>query len=827
MPTIAEQIREERAKFGQRDFNYQTPKWIDQLEDELGEMRRRLDRVESRFPKNSYTKHLVREGHIHKFTAGGALTGYDYIIDDSYSGLAGLSVFTATGHEAKLYGTIQAAFEAANAAGIDASFLICEGTYQEQVTTHPSFAESWKIDGVGKGTRWQATDNGQILWSIGVNEEVGAGRIELNNIWFDLQSFTGCKALDDGLGTEVYIDDCEFATGGSTTSIAVGLNGLSYLSVTNCGFRGAGIGIRTDGLYDAYIAGNRGLTGFFSGIFLDITAGQGSYKILGNEADGIRITGAANPTNSILIIGNEVTGISFVSGAVHGLVVSDNNFRPDAAEIALDFSGLTIDSHGITVTGNNFRKPTLGSADAVVLDANMLSGVLSNNTFYEYALVDCITGTAGASFQVFHNETEAGALADAGSPVGHLPSTGVAAVVVEEDNSVVSAGASTIDFTEPDATLTSVTGSAPTQEVDVNMALYALLSGRSGGQTLIGGTAASNNLVLQSTSHATRGQITANDNVAINGRLNVGSAAVPGSTIRAIFRTWGNLGAGTSSMAQVHLTGTQTANSTNRRGFEFIGDYDLDGFNLTDFYGLVSTPILRDQIGTSVVTNYTAQRGGIDCRAVATDAHAFDAVVVSIETLATNTYGYRARNQGTVGVTNAYGVYVEDQSGAATSNIGVYIGLGATYSLQLASTAGTAASGITFGTDTNLYRSGAGVLKTDDKLWVAGDFEHDGDNLGFYGIGPIARPSAYTQTYSTADKTHANPTATALTDNSGGTAGQTLAAITGGGAACENATKDAVASLADEVNKLIADMADVKQLSNSIIDDLQSLGLVQ
>lgn len=36
---------------------------------------------------------------------------------------------------------------------------------------------------------------------------------------------------------------------------------------------------------------------------------------------------------------------------------------------------------------------------------------------------------------------------------------------------------------------------------------YALLAGRSGGQTLIGGTAASNKLILQSTSNATRGDI--------------------------------------------------------------------------------------------------------------------------------------------------------------------------------------------------------------------------------------------------------------------------------------------------------------------------------
>lgn len=53
---------------------------------------------------------------------------------------------------------------------------------------------------------------------------------------------------------------------------------------------------------------------------------------------------------------------------------------------------------------------------------------------------------------------------------------------------------------------------------------------------------------------------------------------------------------------------------------------------------------------------------------------------------------------------------------AGTNNIGVRIAKANTYSLQLSDTDGTAASGITFGTDTNLYRSAADTLKTDDAL---------------------------------------------------------------------------------------------------------------
>lgn len=49
--------------------------------------------------------------------------------------------------------------------------------------------------------------------------------------------------------------------------------------------------------------------------------------------------------------------------------------------------------------------------------------------------------------------------------------------------------------------------------------------------------------------------------------------------------------------------------------------------------------------------------------------------------------------------------------------------------------------------DTNLYRSAANVLKTDDKFVVAlelevgGDLNHDGENVGFYGATPVTQPT--------------------------------------------------------------------------------------
>lgn len=116
-----------------------------------------------------------------------------------------------------------------------------------------------------------------------------------------------------------------------------------------------------------------------------------------------------------------------------------------------------------------------------------------------------------------------------------------------------------------------------------------------------------------------------------------------------------------------------------------------------------------------------------------------------------------------------------------------------------------------------------------------------GASIGFFGIGPVTRPTTYTQTYATADKTHAARTAAALTDNTAGTVTTTLAALTAITAAPVDTgaarltdvqamrleIRNALASLADQVNKLRTDHLDTASLANSIVDDFQALGLLQ
>lgn len=102
--------------------------------------------------------------------------------------------------------------------------------------------------------------------------------------------------------------------------------------------------------------------------------------------------------------------------------------------------------------------------------------------------------------------------------------------------------------------------------------------------------------------------------------------------------------------------------------------------------------------------------------------------VIGVETVAvgsgsvtaTDVKGINILNPAAGTYTNLFGLYINSQTRGAT-NIGLLIaepsgGATANYALQLSGTSGNASSGITFGTDTTLYRSAANTLKTDDNF---------------------------------------------------------------------------------------------------------------
>lgn len=305
--------------------------------------------------------------------------------------------------------------------------------------------------------------------------------------------------------------------------------------------------------------------------------------------------------------------------------------------------------------------------------------------------------------------------------------------------------------------------------------------------------------------------ITPNDNLTID----LGSAASPdaGLTISGSTSSVGDIG--------LKLSNTGAGGRT----------WYLDSTNDGSGYGGGKLVFVRDVAGLTAMTIDSAGKLGLGTTSPSFDVSfsADAAKTIAIEDSASGVAGWdlTVRAGNTVANTNFTGGQLTLASGRAS-------GSGA--SSIVLQTGASAASGVLQTLTTRLTINNAGDFTffdgadfilgttTGTKIGTATT-----QKIGFYNATPIVRPTAYTQTYSTADKTVAAQTAAALTNNTGGTVSTTLAAITAGAAYTQAdmlAVKNALASLADQFNKLRNDHLDTTNAVNAIIDDLQALGLV-
>lgn len=283
---------------------------------------------------------------------------------------------------------------------------------------------------------------------------------------------------------------------------------------------------------------------------------------------------------------------------------------------------------------------------------------------------------------------------------------------------------------------------------------YALLAGRSGGQTLSGSSVEDEHLTLKANAAAfntftNTGRIKITDQVQNDGGFTISH------NNGAIFKEWYyyahrhtgtiTLQSGANFGTYVTVLNDATFVWNAAQIFSSIQLFDARPTleptissnttdNTTNYRMFFGYPQLKPNISTA--STWTGVSFGVYVASpqvgIKTGSHASAAVVmprmysfassgvaVGAQTTVTDlshVFIQNATNLGTI--TRQIGVEIEALTGG-TTDIGIRIAKADTYSLQLSDTGGTAAGGITFGTDTNIYRSAANILKTDDSMVAA------------------------------------------------------------------------------------------------------------
>lgn len=209
--------------------------------------------------------------------------------------------------------------------------------------------------------------------------------------------------------------------------------------------------------------------------------------------------------------------------------------------------------------------------------------------------------------------------------------------------------------------------------LDDDHSIYAHLTGRSGGQTLIGGTGSGDDLILQSTSHATRGQIligTDDDDQVVIG--DTGTTSASSNLIVANNKTYSSGGNVTSNFMRT----TPTVDTTT-------------GLNLTgtDMTTTMNNSVAATQlIGVAFQAASTGSGGltraiGVNAFATSwgsggvTDATGARIGMGSLTGTATNQYGIDFSFQGFFGaVTNAAGIRINPAVHPATNETSILVG---------------------------------------------------------------------------------------------------------------------------------------------------------
>ena len=212
---------------------------------------------------------------------------------------------------------------------------------------------------------------------------------------------------------------------------------------------------------------------------------------------------------------------------------------------------------------------------------------------------------------------------------------------------------------------------------------YALLAGRSGGQTLIGGTASGNDLTLQSTSNATKGTIflgAASAYDEANDRLGLGSA-IPttkldvtpptGSTSQtAVLLVSGSFQSSVANHAILKVDANLTGAGDAAVGI-FVDAQFTPSATISNAQGLFMKADATPPTGVTITNMYANQSRLESSSSLGSITNAFGVAIDAFWNgpKPGTVKAIRLENVGAVGVSTAIGLSIAAQSGATNNYV--------------------------------------------------------------------------------------------------------------------------------------------------------------
>lgn len=210
---------------------------------------------------------------------------------------------------------------------------------------------------------------------------------------------------------------------------------------------------------------------------------------------------------------------------------------------------------------------------------------------------------------------------------------------------------------------------------------YALLAGRSGGQSLIGGLAASEHLTLQSTAHATRGYVRAQDDLQLlsnvlrdaagANRLQLGAAS-PHLSLTGDAKISGRVGVyGDVSSAALLSVSPDSVDLTNQSLISAVPSACSVGTGTARaFYGAPVVSVISGKTATVHALDFSLGLGGGDGGAHANARNIYTGILLAYFAGTINEMvGYTQKSPAILGtptgIALSRGIYLQNQGGSA------------------------------------------------------------------------------------------------------------------------------------------------------------------